>query len=81
MLKDDKNCQPPISMKLWGVVSIGSKWQIVIPKEVRDALNLDVGDSLAVIYATEKWHIGLIKNDDMWKLIAFAQDRGIHFEY
>lgn len=40
------------------------KWQIVIPKEARDALGLEIGSELSVILKDNK-HIGLVKTKDL----------------
>ncbi|MGE4443620.1 MAG: AbrB/MazE/SpoVT family DNA-binding domain-containing protein [Candidatus Altimarinota bacterium] len=85
MNQDKTNCSAknnlPGTLKLGGVLTIGSKGQIVIPKEVRDALYLSPGSDVAIFYSVDKQHIGLVKNDDLQKIIDFARSEGIHIEY
>jgi AbrB family looped-hinge helix DNA binding protein len=56
----------------WNVV-VGAKWQIVIPSEVRKALNLTPGDSLIVTVKHGK-AIGLIKSTDVESFVEMMQD-------
>lgn len=80
---DKKNCSGDLigTLKLWWVVSIGSKGQIVIPKEVRDALFLNPGDNVAIFFSLDKQHIWIVKNDNLQKVIEFARNEGINIEY
>lgn len=50
----------PIGKHLWGTVTIGSKGQIVIPKNARDTFNMKEGDRLVVL-GDELQGIALIK--------------------
>ena len=50
----------PIGKHLWGTVTIGSKGQIVIPKNARDTLDMKEGDRLVVL-GDELQGIALIK--------------------
>lgn len=52
----------PVGKHIWGTVCIGSKGQIVIPKQARDVFNLHDGDSLVVL-GDEKEGIALVKAD------------------
>lgn len=72
----DHDGEVPV-LKLAWVVNIWTKGQVVIPKEVRESLNLSTWDSLAIFYSPNKQHIGLVKNDDLQKVIDFAKSRGI----
>lgn len=76
-----KNNNLAWTLKLWWVLTIGSKGQIVIPKEVRDALSLSPGSDVAIFYSVDKQHIWLVKNDDLQKIIDFARTEWIHIEY
>ena len=53
-MKNDKN------KTIFGVVKIGDKGQIVIPKEAREVFGLQSGDSLLVLGDTTKG-IALVK--------------------
>ena len=50
----------PIGKHLWGTVTIGSKGQIVIPKNARDTFYMKEGDRLVVL-GDESQGIALIK--------------------
>lgn len=41
--------------KIHGVTTVGSKWQIVIPKSARDALDINYGDDVMLISHAHKW--------------------------
>lgn len=52
------------TMDMHGSVTVWTKWQVVIPVDVRKKLNIQEGDKLMVI---SKWDIaiGFIKADNM----------------
>ncbi len=58
----------PIGKHLWGMVTIGGKGQIVIPKAARDTFNLKEGDSLVVL-GDDTEGIALVKSVDFEKRI------------
>jgi AbrB family looped-hinge helix DNA binding protein len=60
-----------INLKIVGTTSIWSRWQIVIPKEVRDKLDLKPWDNMVVLMKDDKY-IGLIKNDNIWDLMKYV---------
>jgi AbrB family looped-hinge helix DNA binding protein len=62
-----------MEMKLRGSVTVWEKWQIVIPKEVRDLLNIKPWDTLVTL---SKWHaaIWLVKNENMQDVMAYIQE-------
>jgi AbrB family looped-hinge helix DNA binding protein len=51
-------------VKMHGSVTVGTKGQVVIPKDVRDALNIMEGDTLMTMTKYGKL-VGLIKAEDM----------------
>ena len=61
------------SMRMFWSVKVGSKWQIVIPKDVRDLLRIDEGDTLMIV---TKWDmaIGMVKSDDLSKFMEYMHD-------
>lgn len=58
--------------KIYGTATIGSKGQIVIPKEVRDILKLTEGDQLLVLLKDDQ-AIGLIKASDLQEMYKSLQ--------
>lgn len=64
-----EKCVTPL--KLWGSVTVGPKWQVVIPKEVRDLLGISPWDTLVTITkgSTAVW---FLKNTDMEAIIEYV---------
>lgn len=57
-------------MKMHGSVVVGTKGQVVIPKDVREELDIKSGDTLFVITKHGK-AIGMIKADDIPAFMEF----------
>lgn len=66
--EDDTEC----GVKMFGSVTVGTKGQVVIPKEIRDSLHIEPGDVLIVLTKHDK-AIGMIKADDMPAFMAYMQ--------
>lgn len=66
-------------MKLYGTTTIGPKWQIVIPKEARDRLNLNPWDSVTII-TKDDIAVAIVKNEDIKELFEYAKSEGIILE-
>ena len=64
----------PIGKHLWGTVTIGSKGQIVIPKNARDTFDMKEGDRLVVL-GDELQGIALIKAEIFEKQIQEMLER------
>lgn len=60
---------PPKGKHIFGVVRLGERGQIVIPREARRIFNISVGDSLLVL-GDEAQGIAIVKNEH---LVQFAQ--------
>ena len=59
-------------VKMHGSVTVGTKWQIVIPKDVRDMLEIAEGDTLMTI--TKYWRfVWFIKAEDMEDFIELLK--------
>ena len=56
---------PPQGKNLWGVVTIGERGQIVIPKAARDLFELKAGDRLVVV--SDEHGIALVPNSSFEK--------------
>lgn len=63
---------PPKGKHLFGVVTVGDKGQIVIPKRARNIFHIEAGDSLVVL-GDEAQGIAIIKADDMLDLVNDVQ--------
>lgn len=63
---------PMTDHHIYGSVTVNTKWQIIIPKEARDALGIKAGDKLLV---TSKWTfaIWLIKASNVKEFIEKIQ--------
>ena len=59
-----------INLKIVATTSVWPKWQIVIPKEIRDKLDIKPWDNMVVLIKDNKY-IGLVKNDNIWELIKY----------
>lgn len=59
-------------VRMYGSVVVGTKGQIVIPSEVRKALNIVPGDSMCVVTKHGK-AIGLVKMDDLTIFMEYMQ--------
>ncbi len=59
-----------LTVKMHGKATVWPKSQIVIPKDVRELLNIKPGDDLMII---SKWDmaIGMIKSDDVPKFLQY----------
>jgi len=51
--------------QLYGTATVGTKGQVVIPADARDALNIQPGDRLYVVGSQEKKWVGFIKEDQL----------------
>lgn len=65
---DNKHC----NMKLFWIVTVWPKWQIVIPKDLREKLGLETWSTLAVILKDDKY-MWFVKNEDMWELMKYIE--------
>jgi len=60
------------TLRMCGTWNIGSKWQIVIPKEIREVLWLESGDSVSFLLKDEKF-IWIVPNTDLQLLMDYIQ--------
>lgn len=70
-----QNCK----MKLCGTTTIGPKWQIVIPKEAREVLQLNPWDSVTLVLKDDK-ALAIIKNENIQELFDYMKAEWIHLE-
>ncbi len=69
----------PCKMKLHGTTTVWPKWQIVIPKEARDKLNIKPWDSVTII-TKDDLAVAIIKNEDIKELFEYAKSEWIILE-
>lgn len=55
--------------KLYGTASVGSKGQVVIPSDARQALNIQPGDRLYVVGSEKSQWVGFIKEDQLRSMV------------
>lgn len=70
MFGSKKQAKPALDLgvKMHGSVTVGTKWQIVIPKDVRDMLEINEWDTLMTMTKYGKF-VGFIKAEDMQNFI------------
>lgn len=61
---------PPKGKHMFGMVTVGERGQIVIPKKARDIFNIQPGDSLLVL-GDEEQGIAIVKSEGF---LAFAKE-------
>lgn len=55
--------------KLYGTTTVGTKGQVVIPSEARDALNIQPGDRLYVVSTSDGAGIVLLKEEKLSEMV------------
>jgi len=60
-----------IDLKVIWTTTVWPKWQVVIPKEVRDTLWIKPWDNMVVLMKNWKY-MWLVKNDDIWDLMKYV---------
>jgi AbrB family looped-hinge helix DNA binding protein len=63
---------PECGIKMYGTVVVGSKGQIVIPKDVREELHIDSGDAMVVVTKHGR-AIGMVKADDLPEFMDYMK--------
>lgn len=68
---------PPRDKHLFGVVTLGERGQIVLPKKARDTFNLEPGDTLLVLGDTSPTSrgIALLDSDTFMRMTGQAIDK------
>ena len=67
-----------INLKVIWTTTVWPKWQIVIPKEIRNTLNINPWDNLVVLMKDWKY-IWLVKNDNIWELMKYITSEWAEF--
>lgn len=60
--------------KLYGTATVGTKGQVVIPADAREALGIQTGDRLYVVGSDKGKFVGFIKEEQLRKLIDHLTD-------
>lgn len=72
---EQKKCEgiaKDCDVRMFGSVTVGTKGQVVIPKEIRDMLQIESGDTLMVLTKHDK-AIGMIKTDDLEAFMEYMK--------
>lgn len=59
-----------INLKVVWTTSVWERWQVVIPKEVREMLDIKKWDNLVVLMKDNKY-IWMVKSDNIWDLMKY----------
>ena len=60
--------------KLYGVATVGTKGQVVIPSDAREELGIQTGDRLYVVGSHEHKWVGFLKEDQLRQLVERITD-------
>jgi len=60
--------------KLYGTATVGTKGQVVIPADARQALNINPGDRLYVVGSNKAQWIGFLKEEQLRVLVEHLTD-------
>lgn len=69
-MKKLKKYHEQCDVRMFSTVTVGTKWQVVIPQEVRELLNIRPGDTLMVVTKYDK-AIWMVKTDDVTELMNY----------
>ncbi len=64
----------PHDKKLYGTATVGTKGQVVIPSDAREAIGIKPGDRLYVVGSSSKKYVGFIKEEQLRQLIEHITD-------
>jgi len=60
--------------KLFGTATVGTKGQVVIPADARDAFDIKPGDRLYVVGSTKAQWVGFLKEDQLRSMVESITD-------
>lgn len=60
--------------KLFGTATVGTKGQVVIPADARDAFDIKSGDRLYVVGSAKAGWIGLLKEEQLRAMVEHLTD-------
>lgn len=74
--EEDMDALAPAGKHIFGVVKVGERGQVVIPKRVRDRYGIKAGDQMAVLGDDESRGIAFVKTEHFFELAKlFASAR------
>lgn len=56
--------------KLYGTATVGTKGQVVIPADARQALGIETGDRLYVVGSEKAGWVGFLKEEQLRSMVA-----------
>jgi len=60
--------------KLFGTATVGTKGQVVIPADARDALNIQPGDRLYVVGSEKTQTVAFLKEEQLRSMVESITD-------
>ena len=63
---------PPRGKHLFGTVTVGERWQIVIPKQARELFGIEAGDALLVL-GDEEQGLAILKADEFMDRVSMLR--------
>ena len=60
--------------KLFGTATVGTKGQVVIPADARDAFDIKTGDRLYVVGSEKAGLVGFLKEDQLRAMVEHITD-------
>lgn len=60
--------------KLFGTATVGTKGQVVIPSDAREALGIETGDRLYVVGSPSRKWVGFIKEEQFREMVHHLTD-------
>jgi len=60
--------------KLYGTATVGTKGQVVIPADAREALDIKTGDRLYVIASNKSKWVGFLPEEQLREMISHLTD-------
>lgn len=66
--------------QLYGTATVGTKGQVVIPADAREALGIEPGDRLYVVGSKQRQLVGFIKEDQLQEMVNHLTDNLEHYK-
>jgi len=66
-------------VKICSTSSVGPKWQVVIPKEIRDKIGINTWDKVVILLRNDKF-VWIVKANDLTNLLEYAKAEWIEIE-